>query len=177
MKSRLLPLMVLLGVGLLAGCGSSSKQGLCPGMAALADAASQPMFRQAGSIDPSNVLYTVQIVHVTGGCDVEKKAKSATTSLDIHFRATRAPTGEAATYTVPYFLAVTQADRIINKQTFEVRLSFAPGAAVAEATDTVSSTVIKPTEGKYPWDYQILAGLPLTKEQLDYNRTIGRFTQ
>jgi hypothetical protein len=179
MKAALqrLPLAVLAAACLLSGCADKSKQANCPGMVALAEAARESVFREGTSPDPSNVLYTVQVVGVKGTCDIDKKAHTADASIDIHFRATRAPTGASAQYSVPYFVAVTQADRIINKKAFQAQFAFVPGEAVADFTDTVGSTEIDPEKGKHPYDYQILVGLPLTKAQLDYNRTIGRFTQ
>jgi hypothetical protein len=179
MKLVWLPLTMIVALGLLAGCsgGRNSKAAFCPGAAALADTSRQPMFRQGATADPSNIVYTMEIVGVESSCDYDKKGRDADVSVDIHFRATRAPTGEAAQYNVPYFVAVTQADRIVNKQSFQVQVSFAPGAAVADVTDTVPSTNIKTEEGKKPYDYQVIVGLPLTKQQLDYNRTSGRFAQ
>jgi len=176
-KARGLPLAALLAATLLTGCTNAAKQALCPGIAALVDASSQTVFRDNAAPDPGNVAYTVQIISAKGSCDTDKKAQTADSKFDVSFRATRAPTGTAVQYTVPYFVAVTQADRIINKQSFSVEFSFAPGQAVVDFTDTVASTTIIADKGKHPFDYQILVGLPLTKEQLDYNRTIGRFTQ
>ena len=174
---RLLP-VALLGV-LVAGCGDSRghKEAYCPGSVVLADASRQPMFPQGASADPANIVYTMEIVGVEGSCDYDKKGRDADASVEVHFRATRAPTGEAAVYNVPYFVAVTQADRIINKQFFKVQIAFAPGASVAEATDTVPDTHIHTEQDKKPYDYQLVVGLPLTKQQLDYNRTSGRYVQ
>jgi hypothetical protein len=178
MKPAVLPITVLVAAGLLAGCsGKSSKPAFCPGIAALADAARQPMLKPGGALDPSNVVYTMEIVGVKGSCEYDKKGHDADTTVDIHFRATRAPTGEAARYIVPYFVAVTQADRIIAKQTYQVQIDFEPGSAVADVTDTAEAPHITTEEGKKPYDYQVLAGLPLTKDQLDYNRTVGRYGQ
>jgi hypothetical protein len=174
---RSLPLAALLAAGLLAGCSDQARQASCPGTAALADASTQYVFREGTSPDPANVLYRLQIVDVKAHCDLDKKARTVATSLDIRFRATRAPTGETGQYNAPYFIAVTQADRIINKQAFQIQFSFAPGEATADFTDSVPSTVIQADKEKHSYDYAILVGLPLTKEQLDYNRTIGRFTQ
>ena len=170
------PFATLLAVLLLAGCTSAAKQLNCPGAAALVDASTQTIFRQGTAPDPGNVLYTVQVVRVKGVCDIDKAERKADTSLDISFRATRAPTGDAAQYTVPYFVAVTQADRVIDKQSFSAQFTFAPGQAATDFNDTVSSTLVHPDKGKKPYDYQILVGLSLSKEQLDYNRTFGRFT-
>jgi hypothetical protein len=171
-----LPLATILTAVLLAGCSSAAKQENCPTAAALVDASAQTVFRQGTVPDPGNVLYALQIVRVKTECSVDKKALEADSSVDVTFRATRAPTGEAVQYTVPYFLAVTQSDRIINKQSFSAQFSFAPGQAAVEFTDSVASTVIHTEKGKRAFDYEILIGLPLTKEQLDYNRTFGRFT-
>ncbi|HEY2067946.1 MAG TPA: hypothetical protein VGG48_00205 [Rhizomicrobium sp.] len=177
MKPAVLPLLVLAAVTLLTGCASkSSKPAFCPGVAVLADASHQPMFRQGMTPDPGNVLYTMDIVNAKGECDYDKKGREADVTATVHFRATRAPTGEAARYNVPYFIVVTQGGRILNKIDFKVEIDFEPGSAVADAEDS-ASTHITTEEGKKPYDYQILAGLPLSKEQLDYNRTIGRYGQ
>jgi len=175
MMSRI-SLAALLAAILLAGCTSVAKQASCPGADALVDASKQTVFRQGTTPDPGNVLYTVRIMRVSGKCDVDKKGHKSDSSLDVLFRATRAPSGDAVQYAVPYFVAVTQADRIIGKQSFSVQIAFAPGQAAVDVTDTVASTVVNAEKDKHPYDYQILVGLPLTKEQLDYNRTFGPFT-
>lgn len=174
--ARGLPL-ALAAILSLAGCTSQSKQPLCPGMAALVDASSQSFFRDGTAPDPGNVIYTVRITNVNGECDIDKGMHQADASFEVGFRATRAPTSNEMQYSVPYFVVVSQADRIISRENFTAQFRFAPGQAVADFSDSVSSTVIKAEKGKRPYDYQILVGLPLTKEQLDYNRTIGRFTQ
>ncbi|HEY1631980.1 MAG TPA: hypothetical protein VGF56_11750 [Rhizomicrobium sp.] len=174
---RLLPMVLLAAVVADCSANRGHKEAFCPGSVVLADVARQPMFRQGAAADPSNIVYTMEIVGVEGSCDYDKKGRDADASVDVHFRATRAPTGEQAVYNVPYFVAVTQADRIINRQNFTVQIAFAPGASVAEATDTVPDTHIHTEQDKKPYDYQLVVGLPLTKQQLDYNRTMGRYAQ
>jgi len=157
----------------LAGC-SADKSGLCPTMTALVQASEESVFVPKSTPDPSNLLYTVEITSVRGSCDVDKKGEGADVSLDVHFRATRAPSGAAASYSVPYFVAVTEGtDRVLAKKNFNIQFSFAPGQATAEFSDSIASTDVKAKGEKRTYDYQVLVGLQLTKEQLDYNRSQG----
>ncbi|MGH6871891.1 MAG: hypothetical protein ACREHE_10320 [Rhizomicrobium sp.] len=177
MTAVLRGVFVAAAIVLLAGCTQASRQSACPGMAALADASTLHVFRPGAAPDPANVLYTVRIVRVKGTCDISKKSREAGSDLDIYFRATRAPTGETAQYNVPYFVAVSQGDAVVRKVAYRTQFSFAPGQSEAEFEESISPADIDMAEGKHPWDYQILVGLPLTKGDLDYNRTIGRYGQ
>ncbi|HTQ15634.1 MAG TPA: hypothetical protein VMH86_17320 [Rhizomicrobium sp.] len=178
MKAVLRGVALVAVLGLAGGCTHADRQAACPGMAVLADAATQHVFRPGSpAADPSNVLYTVQIVRVKGTCDISKKSRVAGTDLDIRFRATRAPNGQAAQYVVNYFIAVTQGDNIVRKVPHQIQFAFAPGQAAVDFDESVSPADIKMTEGKHPWDYQVLVGLPLTKGDLQYNRNIGSYGQ
>lgn len=165
-------LVGLAAVGL-AAC-QSDKTGECPTMTALVPASEESVFVPGSTADPSNLLYKVEILGVDGSCDLDKKSTSADVSLDIRFRATRAPSGSSAGYTVPYFVAVTEGtDRVIAKRKFTVEFSFAPGQSSVDFADTVASTKVTASGEKKTYDYQVLAGLQLTKEQLEYNQHQG----
>jgi len=160
---------------LLAGC-VGVKTDNCPTLAALLDASSLTVFRQGTAPDPANVLYTVRIVDVTGKCDFDKKKRSADNDVTITFRATRAPTGDAAQYTAPYFMGITEgSDRILARQAFSVPFEFAPGQASVTFTDNVKDAYVAAKYGSLPYDYQVLVGLQITKEQLEYNRNKGNY--
>jgi len=159
----------------IAGC-SSDKSGDCPTMTAITDAAVQTVFRPGSAPDPANVLYTVEIAGVKGVCDMDKKARTADAGLEVTFRATRAPSGGEAHYTVPYFVAVTEgSERIMAKRIYSIAIAFAPGQTTVTLTDTVESTHLQTTKDKKPYDYQILVGLQLSKAELDYNRQSGHY--
>ena len=144
-------------------------------MTALVQASEESVFVPKSTPDPSNLLYAVEITSVKGSCDVDKKAMDADVSLDVHFRATRAPSGAGASYSVPYFVAVTEGtDRVLAKKNFTIGFTFAPGQATADFSDSVASTDVKAKGEKRTYDYQVLVGLQLTKEQLDYNHSQGR---
>jgi hypothetical protein len=175
MQPHTLRVIALTGIAAvaLAGC-QSDKTGSCPTMTALVAASEQSVFVPKATPDPSNLLYKVEITSVKGDCDVDKKALNADVSLDVHFRATRAPSGTSAEYSVPYFVAVTEGtDRVLAKKTFNVQFAFAPGQATADFSDSIASTEVQSKGEKRTYDYQVLVGLQLTKEQFEYNRSQG----
>lgn len=159
----------------LAGCGSD-KTGDCPTITGVTDASMATVFRPGATPDPANVLYRVELTNVQGQCDIDKKEQYADASLQISFRVTRAPSGDEAHYTLPYFVAITEgSERILVKRNYSVAVAFEPGQTTATVSDTVDSTHLQPAKDKHPYDYQILVGLQLSKAQLDYNRQGGHF--
>jgi hypothetical protein len=166
-------LVGLLAVSL-AGC-HADVSAVCPTMTALVQTSEASIFVPKSTPDPSNLLYTVEITRVKGDCDVDKKLLDSKVSLEIHFRAMRAPSGTAAEYDVPYFVAVTEGtDRVLAKKNFKVHFAFAPGQATADFSDSVAAIDVQSKGEKKSFDYQVLAGLQLTKDQLEYNRSQGR---
>lgn len=160
---------------LLAGCGTDKANPLCPGAAALVEASNLTGFPPGASADPAHALYRVAISNVTTDCSIDPKARTADSSLTIHFVATRAPNGDAVSYRVPYFVAVRQGPNVITKKVFWVRFGFDAGQASASFSQPISSTVVHIANKKQPYDYQILVGLQLTRAQLEYNRKIGHY--
>jgi hypothetical protein len=170
---RVLGLAALLSATV-AGC-TSDRTGSCPTMTALVQASEATVFVPKSTPDPSNLLYTIEITRVKGSCDVDKKATNADVSLTVYFRATRAPSGAAADYSAPYFVVVTEGtQRVLAKKEFTVHFAFAPGQATSDFSDSVASTEVTAKAEKRTYDYQVLVGLQLTKEQLAYNRSLGR---
>lgn len=161
----------------LAVSGCSSKLKPCPSAAVLAEASSYTQFPEGAAPDPSHALFTAQITNVTTDCDFDKKEKTADSSLAITFRVSRAPNGVPLHGTIPYFVVVNGANgTIIMRQLLKVDFQLDPGQATATFTDNVASVLIDLGKQKQPWDYQLLVGLQLTKAQLDYNHTVGRYT-
>src|ERR1700761_7708649 len=93
-------------------CGNDKKIDFCPGMTAVLDAYMAATFKPGTQPLPTNALYTVEIVNVKGNCTFDKQGKTSNSDLTATFGATRAVPGDAAQYTVPYFVAVTQGETI-----------------------------------------------------------------
>jgi hypothetical protein len=173
MNARLFQLVPLAALLLVMGC--STKIAVCPVPAILADTQSVTFFRPGTTPDMANELYTVSLINAEGDCTFSTKTSLVHASLDLTFRATRTPTREAATYTVPYFVVVHENARIFAKHLYTLRFSFAPGAASADVKQSPDDTAIHISNGKLPWNYQMLAGFQLTQAQIDYNKTKGRY--
>jgi hypothetical protein len=167
----------LLGLALLvlAGC-NSVKVNNCPVSVVLADASQVVVFRQGAPQDLSGEAYRVFLTGTSTSCDINKKNGETNSSLTLNFHATRAPTTDAARFTVPYFLAVTRSDQMIEKRIVNVTFDFAPGASSATFTETPDDFDIHLENGHFPYEYQLMAGFQMTPAQVDYNKKTGRFT-
>jgi hypothetical protein len=158
---------------LLAGC-ATDKEKNCPAASIIVDTSIATVFKTNASTDPANVLFTIELTDVRAHCDVDKLALNSDSSVEIHFRATRAPNGGVVEYKFPYFVAVSQADRLLAKKIYTANFSFAPGQTSATFTGSAEAIDVSAGKDKKTFDYVILVGLQLTKEQLEYNRASGR---
>jgi len=167
---RLAPIGLLL---LLSAC--SSRILICPVPAILADTQSVTMFRPGTTPDLANELYTVSIVNSTNDCTYNTREGLVRASLELTFRAKRTPTRDAATYSVPYFVAVNEGAKIYTKRLYTLRFTFAAGASEVTITQAPDDVAIKIPGGKLPWNYQQLAGFQMTVAQIDYNKSRSRY--
>src|SRR6185312_3605330 len=162
--------LTMLSALVLAGCSSNDEKGLCPSANILVPASTLTVFRQNAPADPSGELYTVWMSNLKTGCDYDKREFVTDSRVHIQFKATRAPSDQAGTYRVPYFVAVThKGSRIMAKKLFVASLSFGPGETKTAFVDTVDSTVIHMARGNKVGEYEIVTGFQLTQAQLDYN--------
>ena len=170
-KTLLIPALLAFA---LAGCGTPRVSN-CPAAAILADASQVTQFRAGAVQDLSGEAYTAYLTGISTDCSIDKRRGMTSSSAILGFRATRAPTAEAAEYTIPYFLAVIAGERVLTKQIFSVTFRFAPGASVATFTDTVDQTDIKIEADHRPTDYQLTAGLQISEAQQAYNKKRGAY--
>lgn len=162
--------LTLLSALLLTGCTTDMDKGLCPSANVLTPTSVLTVFRANAPTDPSGELYTVWMNNVKSGCDFDKDTLVTDSNMRIHFKATRASSGEAGTYKVPYFVAVThKGSRVMTKKMFIANVAFGPGETATEFEDEVGPTVIKIARGNKVGEYEILIGFQLTQAQLDYN--------
>jgi hypothetical protein len=162
---------------LVSSCQSQNKLKYCPAWSSVLDAVVVTQFKPGAAPDPANAIYTAKINDVDGSCTFDKQGKNASSSIDVTFSATRPAAGDAATYTVPYFVAVTQATRIITRSVRNVTFSFAAGETTATAEESISSIDLVTDGNNKPYDYQILVGFQISKEHYEYNKKIGIFQQ
>jgi len=164
-----------LSLVLLTGCQTAKERANCPVATVLSSAAWLTAFKPGMQDDPSGEQYTVQMLGVTQSCAFDADEGTADSDLVITFRATRTPTGDPAHYPVPYFIAsVLYGSNIQTKQILATTFDFNPGEASTTFTITAPSYRTKFDNGKKPYQYGLVAGLQLTREQLDYNKKLDR---
>jgi len=174
MKSRLSLFLVLAAALALAGC-NNNRIVICPSAAILADTAVETVFRPGAPAELSGEAFTAYLVTARTDCTFDKNEGKTLSSLDLSFRAVRPPSTDAATYSLPYFIAVNQAERLISKRMMTVRFDFAPGATVATADESQEYFPVELERGHQPNEYQLLSGFQLTDAQRAYNQKMGRY--
>jgi hypothetical protein len=165
-----------LSVLLLSGCQSAKEKAMCPVINVLANTSQMTVFKEGMQGDPAGELYTIQMTGAKASCSVDTDEGTADSDIDVTFRATRAPSGDASHFAAPFFITtVLNGATILNKTMLATTFTFEPGQASITFTENVPSLVVKFDNGKKPYEYGLLAGLQLTKEQLDYIKNHGRF--
>jgi hypothetical protein len=167
--------LALLAALVLPLLGCAQKITVCPIPAILVDTSTITIFRPGTTPDLANELYSVRLISAEADCVYNNSTSIVRASMDLTFKATRAPSSEGATYTVPYFVAVHEGPKIFAKRTYNLRFSFAPGAATATIKQAPEQTRILIQNGKLPWNYQLLSGFQLTPEQIEYNQKKARY--
>jgi hypothetical protein len=178
---RVLAVAVTASVALaLAACTSDTskerkKAASCPNAAIVAPASSLTTFLQGRQDDPTGELYTVGMSSLATDCVLDADNGTTDSTLDISFKAHRAAASGQATYRVPYFVAVSLDGKVLTKAMFNVTFTFGEGEQTTAFNDSVASTRINLENGRKPYEYEIVAGMQLTHDQLAYNKKMSRF--
>ena len=164
-----------LSILLLSGCQTEKERANCPVATVLASASYLTAFTPGMQDDPAGELYTVQMTGVSQSCDFDKDEGTADSDVVIAFRAPRTPTGDAGHYPVPYFVAsILDGSNIQTKKILATTFDFNPGEASTTFTVAAPTYRTKFDNGKKPYQYGLVVGLQLTREQLDYNKKLDR---
>jgi hypothetical protein len=160
---------VLGALVLLAGCQTAAQKAMCPVVNVLANTAQRTIFKKGMEGDPSGELYTVEVTGAADHCDFDKDEGTTNTTVDVTFRATRAPSGDAVNATVPYYVvSVMNGNNVLQKKIVAASFTFQPGEASTTFTATYTSLLTHLETGKKPYEYGVLVGIQLTREELDY---------
>jgi hypothetical protein len=160
----------------LAGCSSDKpKAPTCPYAAVIVPTSTLTTFKPGMHNDPSGELYTVGITNVRTDCTLDADNGTTDSTLALSFKAKRTASPNSASYRVPYFVAVVLDGKVLAKHDIWANFGFAPGNATTVFDDEVASTVINLENGRKPYEYEIVVGLQLTHDQLEYNKKMSRF--
>ncbi len=159
----------------LAGCGSTPEPAECPPVSVLSEAASLTRFAPGPGRDLVDVDFRAELTDLRSGCIYAKEGGGASklvVAVGPAIAATRGPANEDRKADFQYFVSVVAADAdILNKQLFPVSVTF-PGNStrvdIVQDDPPVSIDLPIPTEGE--GYYEILLGLQLSEDELQYNR-------
>lgn len=144
----------------------------CPRIGILADAATVVKFRPGPGRDLTDVEHEAEILNVDRTCELTDGGTAANVIVTIQMAASRGPAApETTTIALPYFLAVVEraTQRIVAKESIAGQVELTPGRRRAGVGEEITER-IPLGAGRSAADYEILVGLELTEEQLEYNR-------
>ena len=154
---------------------------LLAGLASCADTTPPPMFcpqvavlQQAdrvteflpGRSDVAAQITTAQITGVAGACVTAHDDRALRVSFRAGFVASNGPANHGATVQLPYFVALSRGDQIIQKQDYTIALHFNGNASTTVATSKPVAVELGNVGGSQ--DVQVLIGFEMTPAQLSY---------
>lgn len=179
MKQFTAPLLSLLALAAVAGCASTPAsstpaappppkpvaQQYCPQVAVLAQAQNLTTFLP-GRSDVGAQITTARVSGVAGACLLKVKKNLLEVTFRAGFSAANGPANQGAPITLPYFVAITQGETIVQESHYSITLKFDGNASVAQGTSKRFKVELANTPDSA--QTQILVGFDMTPEQLSY---------
>ncbi len=144
----------------------------CPAVNMLADTARLIQFRGPGT-DLTDVAFEAEVGGVEVRCEFNKARTEVTVTTVLALIGTRGPaTAGAATLEIPFYVAVVdKAQNILAKETFGSAMEFPQGRRRAGVSEEITQKIPLSAERR-PGDIEVLVGLQLSPQQLEYNRKV-----
>lgn len=140
----------------------------CPSLTLLKDGADLKRFNGAGR-DITDVALDAHITKVDAKC-ARENARTIRATLNVGMNVARGPQGPR-TAEIPYFVAVAEGDRILDRQEYTLRGSFAPNVDRTATTGPDITLLLPVSAQKSATAYRIFVSFALTPDELTYNRT------
>jgi hypothetical protein len=168
--SRVL-LAAALPLPFLAGCGgdSASFAPPCPRPSILRDANDLSRYRGAGR-DITDSVLDGRITGISGSCKRDgPDAVAATVNVGIEL--VRGPAATSRVADIAYFVAVSDGERVLDKQVYQLRAEFPQNTDRVRLSGDSVDLRLPVTDKKTAAAYQVTVGFQLTPAELQLNRT------
>jgi hypothetical protein len=163
----------LAAAALLAGCSQEPQFApVCPQLALLAEGADLVRFAGTGR-DMTDRVLEAKIVSVDGSCEPGKKGQ-VTAKIKVLGEMIRGPAAQGRTAQVPYFVAVTRGDQIVDRKQFVMSATFPANVELARVDGGELSMSFPVSARQGAQEYKIYVSLQLTEDELAYNRRMER---
>jgi hypothetical protein len=137
----------------------------CPQVAVLQQAQTVTQFLP-GRTDVAAQITTAQITGVAGACVTAHHDNVLRVTFRAGFVASNGPANHDGTVELPYFVALTRGDHILQKQDYTIAMHFNGNASTATATSKPVTLELGNVGGSE--DVQVLTGFEMTPEELNY---------
>jgi hypothetical protein len=148
--------------------------GPCPAALVLWDAARKVEIHGADKYD--NVGFTAEVLGTRSFCKYSG-TRPLRADLDIDMAFGRGPAAVGETKEYKYFVAVVRKNlAVIDKEFFTVNVKFKPGQSIVRKTEHFGGIIIpRAKENTSGTNFEIIVGLDLTPEELEFARSGKRF--
>ncbi len=141
--------------------------GFCPQVAVLQQAQTVTLFLPQRS-DVAAQISTAQLTGLSGACTVKKKDKQKILEVQFtnNFLADNGPANNGKPVTLPWFVAITRGNQIIDKKDYQITLGFDGNVSTTAATSKPVKIELPATPDSA--NLEILTGFEMTPDQLAY---------
>ncbi len=167
--------VLVAAAGLLGGCTSPDAFApACPQIGFVRDGADLSRFDGTGH-DITDLVLEGHLVAVPAACRWAGGAGhgKVEATLKVKMSLSRGPAMPGRTTEVPYFVAVSENDAILDRQDYVVRAEFPPNTDLVGATSPDVTLLLPVSKEKSAVVYKIWASFRLTPEELAFNRGRG----
>ncbi len=179
-RRRLFGLCAVVPLGMMAACSTLDEPEPpsarpCPQARVLGNADQVTYFRDGPGRDVLDIEYEAQIIELAGECVYRRDGTLAAT-FSPAFRITLGAADNDRRAEFSYFVAIVRrADSaVLNKEVFPVAVEAPPNQSQIRFRDGEVSLSLPLKEGETGAGFQVLLGLQLSEEQLEYNRRQAR---
>jgi hypothetical protein len=171
--------IILIGLlTLLDGCGPGKDEFAppCPHADLLWEAADISRYRDesaSASEDIRDLVLFGRIIAVPARCEAGDSPTQLSADVGISVQLTRGPAMQGREADVPFFLAVTEGGRILDKEVFQTHIVFPANTDQVNLTSQMVHMVFPINPTKSGAAYTVLAGFQLTEDELAVNRRKG----
>ncbi|MBM3593705.1 MAG: hypothetical protein FJX32_13700 [Alphaproteobacteria bacterium] len=166
---------VLILAGLVAACGSSSKETVlapCPRVTILADGADVTRYQPGAPADLAAMVVDGRMVGVTATCDYVRGG-GVEVKVAAIMVVERGPATRGNRVELPWFLAVTTGDdsQLVQRKDARLSVNFEGNQTRTRVTTAPESLIFQ--AGRNPAEYRVRISFALSPEELDRNRRRG----